>query len=59
VAAYGITDAVTRGGEGQVTLPGSTTAQGDITVKNNAVIRISPAGDIGMGDFTAGTNPEL
>jgi hypothetical protein len=40
---------------------GTTQLAGNVTIKNvggvTSVIRISPAGDIGMGSFTSGTNP--
>lgn len=43
----------------QATLDVTGTVQisGDMKVKNNAVIRVSPAGDISMGDFQSGANP--
>lgn len=48
-------------GSGRVKITSSTEIVGNVTIKNmgavKSVIRISPAGDIGMGDFTAGTNP--
>lgn len=37
---------------------GNMHISGDIRVKNRAVLRVSPAGDIGMGDFDSGLNPE-
>ncbi len=38
---------------------GTVQIAGDVKVKNRAVIRVSAAGDIGMGAFTSGTDPEL
>lgn len=38
---------------------GTVQIAGDVKVKNNAVIRVSPAGDVSMGDFTSGANPQL
>ena len=40
---------------GAATVQGPTTLQGDVTVKT--VLRLPPSGDLGMGAFTAGTNP--
>ncbi len=36
---------------------GTVQITGDMTLKNNAVIRVSPAGDLSMGAFQAGENP--
>jgi len=36
---------------------GTVQISGNVKMKNNAVIRISPAGDLGMGSFTAGGDP--
>lgn len=52
-AGYGLTDVVVVEPSGAVAL------QGDVTIRNQAVLRVSPAGDIGMGAFTAGPNPSL
>ncbi len=45
--------------QGKSNLGGDVAITGNTTVKNRAVIRVSAAGDIGMGSFTSGTNPEL
>lgn len=47
------------GSAGAMLVQGKTRLSGDVTVKNRAVIRVSAAGDIGMGSFTSGTDPEL
>jgi hypothetical protein len=38
---------------------GTVQISGDVKIKNHAVIRVSAAGDIQMGSFTSGSNPEL
>jgi hypothetical protein len=38
---------------------GTVQISGDVKVKNQAVIRVSPAGDIDMGLFVAGIDPSL
>ncbi len=45
--------------DGKSELRGEVNVTGDVMVKNRRVLRVSPAGDIGMGDFMSGTNPEL
>ena len=42
---------------GTMNVSGAVQIAGNVTVKNNAVIRVSAAGDIGMGSFTSGSNP--
>lgn len=43
---------------GATKLDGAVTITNTVTVKNNAVIRVSPAGDIAMApEFQSGTNP--
>ncbi len=44
---------------GTMNVAGGTTLSGNVTVKNRAIIRVSPAGDIPMIANPVGTNPEL
>jgi hypothetical protein len=46
-------------GNGRLVVASGTELAGDIKVKNRAVIRVSPAGDIPMIANPVGTNPEL
>lgn len=44
--------------QGKSSLGGDVTVTGNVTVKNKAIIRVSQAGDIDMGTFKSGPNPE-
>lgn len=44
--------------EGKTNLNGNVNIAADIRVSNRKVLRVSPAGDIGMGAFNKGYNPE-